>query len=184
MALLLALLSYAAAVSAGEEGGACPASVQSDTCLVTGGATFIGPPQNLTMNGCCAACAASAASDPEAGCTAFQWNYQGNSWGDQNFTRGAECHDKSVNCCFLFAGHTRVKAPVVHRAQSQCTTGQMPLPPAPPWPATPPAGAKNILYVLVDDLRTQMTVYGHVEMKTPHFSAFAETVMHAPLGYS
>ena len=53
----------------------------------------------------------------------------------------------------------------------------MPMPPAPPWPASPPAGAKNVLYVLIDDLRTQMTPFGHAGMKTPHFAAFADTAV-------
>ena len=37
-----------------------------------------------------------------------------------------------------------------------------------------PVGAKSVLYLLVDDLRTQMTPYGHTFMQTPHLQALAD----------
>ena len=42
-----------------------------------------------------------------------------------------------------------------------------------PAPLPPPAGAKNILYILVDDLRTQMSPYGHTFMQTPRLQQLA-----------
>jgi hypothetical protein len=176
----LLLLSRAAAAAGAQDGdggaASCPATVQRDTCWVV--ATPLAPPQNLTKEGCCRACQVSA-TDPEATrCTAFQSNHAGNGWGQGNRTwaGGADCFEPSVTCCFLYARPSEVKQPK-HPAQTQCDASTMPAPPAPPWPKTPPAGAKNVLYVLVDDLRTQMTPYGHSEMKTPHFSAFADTAV-------
>lgn len=169
--------------TASASGGAgCPAaSISTGSCLVMGGADFIGPPQNLSRTQCCAACAATADKPPAERCAAFQWNYAGNSWGEQvwnanHSTPGPKCSDQSVTCCLLLAGATKKKQPV-HPMQAQCDTGIMPPPPAPPWPASPPAGAKNVLYVLIDDLRTQMTPFGHAEMKTPHFAAFADSAV-------
>jgi hypothetical protein len=179
---LLLLVGLSVAPRGGGAVDTCPAAgISTGSCLVVGGADILAPPQNLSRTQCCAACAASANKPPAKRCSAFQWNYAGNSWGEQvwnanHTTRGAKCFDPSVTCCLLFAGPTKKKQPV-HPAQEQCDTGTMPLPPAPPWPASPPAGAKNVLYVLVDDLRTQMTPYGHGEMKTPHFAAFADTAV-------
>ena len=88
------------------------------------------------------------------------------------------CARNHTTCCFLFVSTPKVKKPV-HPAQSRCDVGIMPSPPAKPWPATPPRGAKNILYILVDDLRTQLTAYGlpgeHSFMHTPNLEAFAAT---------
>ena len=161
----------------------CPAATRLATrsCLIVGGANLLAPPQNLSRTQCCAACAALDDKPDAKRCTAFQWNYAGNAWGEQTWdanhsTMGANCHDQSVTCCLLFAGRTKKKEPV-HPAQAQCDTGVMPPPPAPPWPASPPAGAKSVLYVLIDDLRTQMTPFGHTEMKTPHFAAFADSAV-------
>ena len=78
----------------------------------------------------------------------MQWNEAGNAWGSQN---RSGCARADTTCCFLFGSAPAVKKPM-HPAQQRCESALMPLPPAPPWPATPPAGAKNILHVLVDDL--------------------------------
>ena len=178
MATTFAALSLLVAAAAAHEGvTACPATVKIGSCWTAEGQQIrLGPPQNLTKEGCCRACQASAADPEFSRCTAFQSNYAGNGFSSANETGGANCFDHSVTCCFLYSGPVKAKVPV-HPMQSACDAGIMPLPPAPPWPRTPPAGAKNALYVLVDDLRTQMVPYGHSEMKTPHFSAFANTAV-------
>jgi hypothetical protein len=57
----------------------------------------------------------------------------------------------------------------------QCDIGALPPPPVPPPPVPPaPADAKHVLYLLVDDLRTQTTVYNHSYMQTPHLQALAD----------
>ena len=49
------------------------------------------------------------------------------------------------------------------------------VPPAPPAPLTPapPQGYKNVLFVVVDDLRAEIGAYGHHYMKTPHLDKLA-----------
>ena len=173
-----ALLAAGARANSAPAG--CPVGTHSlpSTCFVVGGATFLdGGPKNLTLDECCSACGARR-NDPEGErCLGMQWNEAGNAWGSQN---RSGCARADTTCCFLFGSAPAVKKPM-HPAQQRCESALMPLPPAPPWPATPPAGAKNILHVLVDDLRTQMTPYGtagqHAFMHTPHFAAFADTAV-------
>ena len=170
----------AAGARANSAPAGCPVGTHSlpSTCFVVGGATFLdGGPKNLTLDECCSACGARR-NDPEGErCLGMQWNEAGNAWGSQN---RSGCARADTTCCFLFGSAPAVKKPM-HPAQQRCESALMPLPPAPPWPATPPAGAKNILHVLVDDLRTQMTPYGtagqHAFMHTPHFAAFADTAV-------
>lgn len=51
-----------------------------------------------------------------------------------------------------------------------CDSGVVPSPPPPPAPP----GAMNVLYILVDDLRTQLNQsFGHAFMHTPNLDAFA-----------
>jgi hypothetical protein len=180
MLLLLLLLSSTAAAAV-EDSGGCPAGSQllPNTCFVVGGAAYLGGgPSNLSYAECCAACAARQDVPATERCTGIQWNHAGNEWGAANITR--DCARPDTTCCFLFNTVPAVKRPV-HPAQSMCSSATMPQPPAPPWPATPTAGAKNVIYMLVDDLRTQMTPYGtagqHSYMHTPHFAAFADTAV-------
>eukprot|EP01045_Picozoa_sp_COSAG04_P041438 COSAG04_NODE_12595_length_645_cov_0.655678_1_plen_154_part_10 len=51
-----------------------------------------------------------------------------------------------------------------------------PTPPPPPQPIKPaPAGAKNVLFIISDDLRPEMLeAYGQKQMITPHFDALAK----------
>ena len=42
-------------------------------------------------------------------------------------------------------------------------------------PQKPPKGAKNILYLVVDDLRPQLGAYGQTETHTPNLDGFAKT---------
>ena len=47
-------------------------------------------------------------------------------------------------------------------------------PPAPPTPPPPePASVRNVLHVIVDDLRPQLGAYGQPQMVTPNFDALA-----------
>ena len=39
--------------------------------------------------------------------------------------------------------------------------------------AADPAGRPNILFVVYDDLRPQLSTFGHSGMKTPHFDSLA-----------
>jgi iduronate 2-sulfatase len=48
-------------------------------------------------------------------------------------------------------------------------------PPAPPPPAPPPPGAKNVLYVLVDDMRPDAAPWGAGFMSTPALAALARS---------
>ena len=43
----------------------------------------------------------------------------------------------------------------------------------PPPPAAPPARARNVLYIVSDDMRPQLPVYGQRQMITPHFDRLA-----------
>jgi len=47
--------------------------------------------------------------------------------------------------------------------------------PSPPAPLTPPSpqGYKNVLFIVVDDLRPEISAYGHHYMKTPHLDKLA-----------
>ena len=40
-------------------------------------------------------------------------------------------------------------------------------------PATPLPGAKNVLFIICDDMRPQLSVYGHTFMHTPHIDGLA-----------
>ena len=53
-----------------------------------------------------------------------------------------------------------------------CVFGFLHIAPAPPPPPRP-ANLRNILFIVVDDLRPQMNVYGQSETVTPHLDAFA-----------
>ncbi len=44
-------------------------------------------------------------------------------------------------------------------------------------PPAPPVGAKNVLYLLVDDLRPQLSIYGKAEMHTPNIERLAKAGM-------
>ena len=142
--------SAAAAPAAG--GPSCAARTTPDTCFKVVGTTFLRNLTSPSVGGCCASCTS------DAKCVAFQWNY---------------ATPAQAALCILVAAPAvpKVKTPV-HPAQKACTVGVMPPPPDPPLPPSPP-GAKSVLYVLVDDLRTQLTPYGHSTMHTPNIAKFA-----------
>jgi arylsulfatase A-like enzyme len=45
--------------------------------------------------------------------------------------------------------------------------------PSAPTPSPPRKGAKNVLYIVVDDLRTQLGAYGHTVTSTPNLDKLA-----------
>lgn len=92
-----------------------------------------------------------------ANCTAYEWTYLNN-------TRG-----RLPSSCYLASGTPNVKKPV-HPSQSDCVISTPP--PPPPLPPAPP-GAISVLYILVDDLRTQLSPYNHMQMHTPNIEKFA-----------
>lgn len=95
-------------------------------------------------------------------CVAWQWNFPNHTWA-----AGGGPQE-----CLLLREVPKIKIPVHPLDQTSCTVGvQPPLPPA-PLPPSPP-GARSILYILVDDLRTQLEPYGHTYMHTPHLAKFA-----------
>jgi len=53
------------------------------------------------------------------------------------------------------------------------------LPPAPP-PAPPPARARNVLHIVVDDLRPDLAPFGPAFMRTPHLAVFVTRVSEHP----
>eukprot|EP01047_Picozoa_sp_COSAG01_P090124 COSAG01_NODE_22045_length_874_cov_1.251613_1_plen_163_part_01 len=57
-----------------------------------------------------------------------------------------------------------------------CVSGFLHVPPPPP-PTPRPAGLRNILFMVVDDLRPQISPYGQVETVTPHLAAFSKQAL-------
>ena len=101
---------------------------------------------------CCAACAA----DLQKQCVAWTWNQKENN----------ACFFKSTTDC-------------EHTTDQHCTSGILgpPGPPPPPAPSphpTPP-GAKNVLFIAVDDMRPNIGVYNHSLAHTPNIDALAKS---------
>ena len=147
---LLVLASSTAAAAA-----PCAGGITRDTCMkqYTGNLAALVLRNFTTASStdgnaeCCAACAA------EPACTFWMWNH-----GDRQ-----PQYNPAV-CWVTKDTDPRPKVP----ANKQCDIGALPTVPPTPAPPPPPAGAKSVLYLLVDDLRTQMTPYGHAFMQTPH----------------
>ena len=105
-----------------------------------------------TVQQCCAAC------DANPTCLAWTLNFA------------------SARTCYLKDG-LEIK---VNRGN--CTSAGVRLPPAPTPPPPPPPpppphpkGAKNILMILIDDIRPEIGVYGSSTSQTPNFDTFAKT---------
>ena len=161
--LYLSALSFASASAA----AACPAGghLATNSCFVGFfphqqlNVTAAQPGEFPTADACCGACAQAGA----ASCGAWQWVQPAASIVAQR------------RLCFLFAPGAvpAIKTPK-HAAQTQCDMGTAAPPPLPP-PPPPSAAIKNVLYILVDDLRTNLSPYGHSDMHTPHLAAFAKS---------
>ena len=92
---------------------------------------------------CCALCSATA------GCDGWCW-FAKAGVPTCNVFKGARAADTKPGAC----------------TSSETQGGPQPGPLAPATPA--PQGAKNVLYLIVDDLRTQLGAYGHAETLTPN----------------
>ena len=164
--LYLSALSFASASAA----AACPAGghLATNTCFVGFFPHTLPTPLNVSAaqpgqfpsaDACCGACAQAGA----ASCGAWQWVQPAASIAAQR------------RLCFLFApGAIPAMKTPKHPAQTQCDMGTAAPPPLPP-PPPPSAAIKNVLYILVDDLRTNLSPYGHSDMRTPHLAAFAKS---------
>lgn len=132
---------------------ACPGNVKEQTCFVVDGTNFTRKFQANTPDDCCDACQKTPTI-----CDMWQWNYPNNTVIN------------SQKICSLIKGFPSIKNPL-HPAQKECVIS---LPPSPPPLPPAPSGAVSVLYILVDDLRTQMTPYGHTFMHTPNLQKFAD----------
>lgn len=78
-----------------------------------------------------------------------------------------DCASWTVNTdqklCHLRATYTG------HTKAGKCTSGTVPVPP----PPTPPKSAKNVLMILIDDLRPQLGCYNKTKMHTPNIDKLA-----------
>jgi len=104
--------------------------------------------KNSDVAACCAAC------DKEPKCTCWTLNH----------SEGSTCYLKPGTGISKHAGN--------------CTSGGIvapPPPPGPPPPPPPPApkGAKNVLMILIDDIRPELSNYGS-HVPTPNFEKFAK----------
>lgn len=100
-----------------------------------------------TSDLCCTACAT------EQLCRAWNWYY--------------ESHVAEAKMCQL-----RNKTGPSNQKKKFCDSGTY-LPPT-PAPIPPPKNAKNVLYIIIDDLRTNLGTYGHPFMLTPRLDKFAK----------
>ena len=155
--LLLAATAVAAATTCNSAG-----AVHENTCFVAYFPRAHFPLSNTSIgalssaDACCSACAAK-----QGACESWQWIHV-----------DAATQPKA---CFLFrpGASPKEKVPPKHPAQSQCDLGYFEKTPPPPPP--PSSKIKNVLYILVDDLRTEISPYGHSAMHTPHLQAFAKS---------
>jgi iduronate 2-sulfatase len=101
---------------------------------------------------CCAACAA----DPAGACVAWTWN---------------AVHGSAQPSCYFKHDLACDRAPSNHSTSG--IIGPPPTPPPTPAPHPTPAGAKNILFIAVDDMRPNLGAYNHSLAHTPHLDALA-----------
>lgn len=140
-------LSFAVAVAA----DACASAGDTGFCRSTGsGASSLSKPQLPTPALCCSACAAA----PRCG-----------AWTHYALNNG------TLECNLLSGGGKRHSGNCTSALATNATPAPTPTPA--PQPPPPPAGAKNVLWFIVDDLRTQAGAYGHPESVTPHMDALA-----------
>eukprot|EP00041_Stephanoeca_diplocostata_P031043 m.956842 g.956842 ORF g.956842 m.956842 type:complete len:627 (+) comp23875_c1_seq9:119-1999(+) len=151
--LLWCLLSPTGSSDVDDGPVVCAGNVKQQACFVIDGTNFTSKFHTNNPGDCCLACQKAPAQ-----CDAWQWNYPNNTVID------------SREICSLIKGAPSIKIPH-HPDQTECVIS-MP-PPPPPLPPAPP-GAISVLYILVDDLRTQMTPYGHTFMHTPHLQQLAD----------
>jgi hypothetical protein len=78
----------------------------------------------------------------------------------------------SDGCCFLKSGGSWLNATLTDKKVCGAVM-RHPFPAS--SPTAPPAGAKNVLHIIVDDLRPDLAPFGPDFMSTPGLSAFAKT---------
>lgn len=91
-----------------------------------------------------------------------------------SFHQGGSCSDHGEHCAAPApSGCCWLKSELAGVAANACTCsslGSRGMPPMPP----PAQQRRNLLYVLVDDLRTQLEPYGQTYMHTPNFQRLAD----------
>eukprot|EP00937_MAST-01D_sp_MAST-1D-sp2_P007299 g7299.t1 len=123
-----------------------------------GNATLDDWHQELPMSSrweCCEVCRAT----PECHVANFA-EWRGTNQGkisDWNITGG----------CWM-RGRINTSMPTTKANVTACLVASRPTP-----PAAPPAHARNVLYIVSDDMRPQLPVYGQRQMITPHFDRLA-----------
>eukprot|EP00729_Bicosta_minor_P010356 gene10356-11183_t len=153
---LLILVSASGAAKAGSglkvsDASTCRFTFQVGFC--GGGAPVISATPHTTAGDCCAKCTA------HSGCK---------SWTVNNATTAAAA------TCYLKAF---VPAPSMGHHAAGCTSGTDPYTPPPPPPPAP-KGAKNVLFIAVDDLRPELGAYDYKNHPdTPNLDKFATTAL-------
>lgn len=121
----------------------------------------LAPPTDKTILECAAACNATAA------CVRYVWHQPGKCSG-----HGEHC-TLSNGCCYLkdqctpFANNPCTCSQLVRR----CSPGAKCAPES--NIPKPPTNAKNILYIVVDDLRPELPPYGHAYVHAPNIEGLA-----------
>jgi iduronate 2-sulfatase len=81
----------------------------------------------------------------------------------------------SNGCCHLKSGGSWLNSTVDDTVCGAVMRHPPSTFPPEPTPVAPPAGAKNVLHIIVDDLRPDLAPFGPAFMSTPGLSAFATT---------
>jgi len=85
--------------------------------------------------------------------------------------QGCSTCQQSGGCCYLKSIETNHSSPQINAC---ACSGYAKLPPDPLVPISrPPSKSKNILYILVDDLRPELSPYGQDYAHTPNFEKLA-----------
>jgi hypothetical protein len=144
MPTVLALLAAAAAPAA--QAATCTAKIENHTHYPKVGYKDI---NDIDLAACCAACE----QDPNCGGFTLQEKEKSHS----------TCHLKSHDMGAGSASATAISGVI---------PGRGPPPPPPIKPA--PAGAKNVLFIISDDMRPSIGAYGLKEAVTPHLDQLAK----------
>ena len=149
--LLLPLLLPAEAACNFTIGLAYPASHMSSASIM---GKFAGD-----ADACCGHCTSLAS------CAAFTWR-----------KNGGESKDCIVHPTGAALGAAVMKGAAFASGVVRPQSIPAPVPPPPPQPIKPaPKGAKNVLFLISDDLRPEMLeAYGQKQMITPHFDKLAK----------
>ena len=114
------------------------------------------------------ACAAACTNAPNCSLFSYHTNTPDQS-GCYNDELGPSACALVGGCCWLKSEEVSGEAPVVNPCSC---SGYVRVPPAAP-PATGAGAGRNVLYVLIDDLRPELEPYRQPLAVTPAFGAFA-----------